>query len=286
MLTKVVILRKSWKFAKINKRQFHASSTLQTHLWVRDEFKSDERRCILVPNDAKQLLSSGVKVTVESSQLRIFKDSEYESVGCEMVPSSSWIEAPADAIICGLKELPLPSQVPSIPFELRHKHIMFGHSYKFQENWKTNLSRFTMGGGELYDLEYLTYDNGKRVAAFGHQAGFAGMSLGLLLWAHNTFFGRLKPFPSIKPYEAKSELVADIQESFQKITVRPEVIIVGRGHCGSGAAECLEALGLKKTVCSSQDTKSGGPFIEMTKYDILVNSIFLSEKKFPSAFRG
>ena len=40
------------------------------------------------------------------------------------------------------------------------------------------------GGGKVLDLEFLTDDNGRRVAAFGRAAGFIGAAVGLLSWAH------------------------------------------------------------------------------------------------------
>ena len=55
---------------------------------------------------------------------------------------------------------------------------MFGHAYKGQPDGQKLLSRFAAGGGILYDLEYLTDETGRRVAAFGYWAGFAGAAFG------------------------------------------------------------------------------------------------------------
>jgi len=45
------------------------------------------------------------------------------------------------------------------------------------------LRSFSRGGGTLLDLEFLQDDNGRRVAAFGYHAGFAGAALALENWA-------------------------------------------------------------------------------------------------------
>lgn len=37
---------------------------------------------------------------------------------------------------------------------------------------------YRIGGGFLWDLEFLTDDRGRRVAAFGRSAGVVGMALG------------------------------------------------------------------------------------------------------------
>lgn len=43
---------------------------------------------------------------VEESPDRIYQDSEFKDVGAEIVPAGSWVNAPLDNIILGLKELP------------------------------------------------------------------------------------------------------------------------------------------------------------------------------------
>jgi saccharopine dehydrogenase (NAD+, L-lysine-forming) len=48
---------------------------------------------------------------------------------------------------------------------LKHTHIQFAHCYKGQGGWDKVLSRFPRGGGSLLDLEFLTDDNGRQVAA-------------------------------------------------------------------------------------------------------------------------
>lgn len=45
-------------------------------------------------------------MNVERSPERIFDDSEFEEVGATLVPEGSWVDAPTDHIIVGLKELP------------------------------------------------------------------------------------------------------------------------------------------------------------------------------------
>lgn len=45
------------------------------------------------------------------------------------------------------------------------------------------LGSFPRGGGTLLDLEFLQHEDGRRVAAFGYHAGFAGAALALETWA-------------------------------------------------------------------------------------------------------
>ena len=148
-----------------------------THLWVRAEQRANEERVGLTPEGAAALVRAGIRVTVEESSVRAIGISGYRAAGCEIAPENSWPEAPAEAIVFGLKELPEDGT------PLTHRHIMFGHAYKGQPAGRVLLKRFRAGGGTLYDLEYLVDEAGRRVAAFGYWAGFAGAAISLKAWA-------------------------------------------------------------------------------------------------------
>lgn len=60
----------------------------------------------MTPTTTKALLDAGFMVNVEKSPERTFDDEEFEKVGATLVPEGSWVEAPHDHIIIGLKELP------------------------------------------------------------------------------------------------------------------------------------------------------------------------------------
>ena len=130
-----------------------------THLWVRAEQRPNEERVGITPDGVRQLVEKGIKVTVEKSSVRAIPDAAYEGTGCAFAEENSWPDAPLDAIIFGLKELPEDGT------PLPHKHIMFGHAFKGQHSGIALLKRFKAGGGTLYDLEYLVDETGRRVAA-------------------------------------------------------------------------------------------------------------------------
>lgn len=131
-------------------------------LHFRAESKPLEHRSAITPTTAKQLVEAGYTVFIERSELRIFDAEEYEKTGARLVPYASWMDAPDDTIIIGLKELPEADK------PLIHTHIFFGHAFKGQSNASEILSRFVRGGGNLLDMEYLEDSNGRRVAAFGY----------------------------------------------------------------------------------------------------------------------
>jgi len=79
----------------------------------------------------------------------------FHRVGCTLAEAGSWRNAPKDAYIIGLKELPENDDSP-----LPHTHIMFAHCFKKQGGWKDVLSRFDRGQGLLLDLEFLNDEKG------------------------------------------------------------------------------------------------------------------------------
>ncbi len=235
-----------------------------THLWVRAEQRPHEERVGLTPEGAAALLKAGIRVSVEESHVRAIPIDGYRAAGCEIVAENLWPQAPKDAIIFGLKELPEDGT------PLVHRHIMFGHAFKGQPAGRVLLKRFKAGGGTLYDLEYLVDERGRRVAAFGYWAGFAGAALSLKCWAAQQRGGICGP---VSVYAGRAALLAELERDLAGLG-RPTAIIIGAlGRVGTGAADCLGALGVTPTKWDMAETASGGPFPEVLQHDIFLNCI-------------
>lgn len=241
------------------------------HIWLRDEVKPFEKRTALTPRAVEALVAKGFQVTVESSQTRIFKDSEYEITGCDFAESGSWVDAPKETYVLGLKEL------PTHPETLSHKHIYFAHAYKNQDGWQDLLKRFHKGQGEILDLEFLTCDRGRRVAAFGYWAGFVGTALAVKAWIQQQKAVNTLPGPC-RSYVASEELVDEIKADLQDCPTRPRVIVIGaKGRCGHGATELCRSLHLETLKWDRHNTEQGGPFDEILEHEIFVNAVYLME---------
>lgn len=235
-----------------------------THLWVRAEQRPNEERVGLTPDGAAALIAAGLRVTVEKSLVRAIPMDGYIAAGCAIADENAWPRAPHDAIIFGLKELPEDGT------PLPHRHIMFGHAYKGQPAGRDLLKRFKAGGGTLYDLEYLVDDNGRRVAAFGYWAGYAGAAVALKCWAAQQN-GALAG--AVSKYAGKAELLADLTAQLPK-SLRPRAMIIGAlGRVGTGAADLCAALGVDVTKWDMAETASGGPFPQILQHEIFLNCI-------------
>jgi saccharopine dehydrogenase (NAD+, L-lysine-forming) len=231
------------------------------HLWVRAEQRQNEERVGITPNGVAELLAKGFKVTVEESAQRVIPIAEYRAVGCDIAPEGSWETAPNDAIIFGLKEL------PETGTPLRHRHIMFGHAYKGQPSGRILLDRFKAGGGTLYDLEYLTFEDGRRVAAFGYWAGYAGAAVTALALA-----AQPAECAAVSTFQSATDMANTVRDALKG---RPTtaLIIGALGRVGSGAAALCEAAGIRVTKWDMAETASGGPFPEILDHDLFFNCI-------------
>ncbi|MFD3312208.1 saccharopine dehydrogenase [Streptomyces sp. NPDC058694] len=237
----------------------------ELHLWLRHETRTTERRTPIVPSDARRLVENGVTLTVEDSPQRVYPTGAYEEAGGRVVEAGSWVGAPADAVIVGLKEL------PDGPDELRHRHVFFGHAYKAQPGAEALLRRFVAGGGALFDLEYLVDDNGRRLAAFGYWAGYVGAALAVL---HHR--GRLSA--PLRP-TSKEELDAELQPALGDSDFA-SLVIGALGRSGRGARVALAEAGLDPTCWDLAETRDldRGALLE---HELMVNTVLTTGPSTP-----
>ncbi len=240
------------------------------HIWIRAEERPFERRVGISPEGASELLQKGFLVTIEKSDSRIIPLEAYLKEGCLSAEAGSWVDAPKECIIFGLKEL------ASEP-ELCHRHIMFGHCYKDQPDRKNILNRFKKGGGMLYDLEYLVNNQNKRIAAFGYWAGFAGAAVGLKIWLAQKSKLKVEHLV-IDDVASKDLLCYNLKKQLNKLIISgvdsPLVMVMGAlGRVGSGALAMLNEMEIKCTQWDLKETSNGGPFPEILLHDIFINCV-------------
>ena len=150
---------------------------------------------------------------------------------------------------------------------------MFGHAFKGQTAGLKLLKKFKLGKGLLYDLEYLTDPEGKRLAAFGYWAGYAGAAVSLKAYAdqQNTK-GICGP---VSVFENKEDMEDDVRNTFESIKNKfPKILVVGAlGRVGTGAIDFCESLGLTVTKWDIEETKNGEPFPEILEHELFLNCI-------------
>src|SRR3954447_14000983 len=229
------------------------------HVWIRSESRGTERRAPVVPADVPLLLDAGIEVTVEESPQRIFDAEEYAAAGAAVADEGTWTDAPDDAYVLGIKEL------PDEPASLRHRHIYFAHAFKGQEDARGTLERFRRGGGRLLDIEYLTDEDGRRLVAFGYWAGYVGAAIGLLHLA-GTLTTPLRPM-------ARHELDAELEQAGKEGADLLLALVTGaRGRSGRGAQRALMNAGVPITRWDRPETRDLHKQA-LLGHDLLVNCV-------------
>lgn len=236
------------------------------HLWVRAESRPNEDRVGITPDGVRDLIAGGFRVTVEESPHRIIPIDDFRDAGTEIATEGSWTTAPQDAIIFGLKELPEDGT------PLPHRHIMFGHAFKGQPSGRVLLRRFREGGGALYDLEYLTDESGRRLAAFGYWAGYAGAAVSLMAWAAQQ---RGEICGAVHSHPSQQALIDRLRAQLDATGApRPRALVIGAlGRVGTGAADLCREMGVQVTKWDMAETAGGGPFPEVLAHQIFLNCI-------------
>ena len=245
-----------------------------THILIRAECRDNEKRVGITPLEAKNLLEKGIKVSIEKSNSRIIPISEYRDVGCEIVEEKSWPNAPQETIIFGLKEL------PEDPFPLKHRHIMFGHAFKGQPTAQKLLNRFKVGGGALYDIEYLVGPAGKRVAAFGYWAGYAGAAVTISCWISQKTNKRPKVFTTYRDKNSLDEQIKGELEN-SKLLPRNAIVIGSLGRVGSGVIDLCKKMNIETTEWDIKETTTKKNFSEILDHDLFFNCV-VSNKETPT----
>jgi alpha-aminoadipic semialdehyde synthase len=202
-----------------------------------------EKRSPLTPPDVGWLVKKGIKVEVESSKIRVFKDAQYKKVKAKVVDKFH----EADLLV-GVKK-PDPANI--YPKKI---YMVFSHTIKGQPAGMPLLKKFLKERSTLIDYEKITDSGGKRLVHFGRHAGICGIidslwSLGKKLeWK-----GIENPFSAIGPaytYSSLDKITKVMRHTYDRINRRgldkrisPFIIgIVGRGRVSQGVQEMLRLL--------------------------------------------
>lgn len=122
-----------------------------------------ECRTPVTPADAYVLMQKGIKVIIQPSSSRCFRDSEYESIGVEVNQDLS--EA---SIILGVKEV-LPCN-----FLDNRIYLFFSHTFKAQAYNMPMLDAMISKKITLIDYECIKNPEGNRTVALGKFGGNSG----------------------------------------------------------------------------------------------------------------
>ena len=242
---------------------------------IRKETKDvTERRVALTPDQVQQLIDSHqVRVLVEPSSTRIFRDEEYRDAGAEITNDLS----PAQ-IVFGIKEIPISDILPN------QTYCIFSHTIKGQPYNMPMLRQMADSGVTLFDYELVKNRDGRRVIFFGNYAGYVGMIN--TLWAygqHQTFRGISTPFQQLKQTIAYSGLeeaktsVAEVGKAIREKGLSEKVLpficgFSGNGQVSRGAQAIFDLLPVEEIEPDDLDLflpNKNGLFIPFIKWFLM-----------------
>ena len=132
---------------------------------IRREDKNQwERRAPLAPSHVAQLVTSGVEINIQPSQIRIFSDAEYQRSGASVSE---------DLSDCGL--VLAIKEVPAKYFRPESAYLFFAHISKGQPYNMGMLRRILKIKATLLDYEHIVDRENRRLVYFGNHAGAAGL---------------------------------------------------------------------------------------------------------------
>lgn len=175
--------------------------------------------------------NDAVRIVVQSSPIRRFKDEAYTDLGVEVVTDVSDCD-----ILMGVKEVPKDQLIPN------KTYFFFSHTIKKQPYNKALLQKIIRENIRLIDYECLTNANGKRLIGFGRYAGIVGCyNAFLALGKRNQQFDLKPAFQCEDRVEMENELSKiKFDKGFNKI------VLTGNGRVAHGAMEILDKMKIPK----------------------------------------
>lgn len=198
---------------------------------IKERKNPPDKRVVFSPEACKELLEKfpDLQIKVESSDVRIFKDAEYEKMGIEVANDVSDCD-----VLLGVKEVPLDSLIPN------KKYFFFSHTIKKQPYNRKLLKAIVENNIELYDHETIVKESGARLIGFGRYAGLVG--------AYNGFrvLGLRDGLFSLPKVETLADL-NEVKRELDKITLpNIKILLSGTGKVAQGAKEILDHLKIKE----------------------------------------
>jgi alanine dehydrogenase len=189
-------------------------------------------RVPLTPKQCKAIetLYPHVKVQVQRSPIRTFKDSEYADQGIELVDSLHECD-----IIFGVKEVQIADLIPNKTF------VFFSHTIKKQPYNQKLLRAILDNKIKLIDYEVVRDKNNKRIIGFGRYAGIVGCYNAFLTYGLKSGLYALKPAHMCNDRK-------EVELELQKVKLPSDFrcVLTGFGRVGNGAKEVIELLPIKE----------------------------------------
>ena len=202
-----------------------------------------DKRVPLTPEQCIQVQQNfpDVKIVVQPSAVRCFKDTEYESLGIQLNE-----DLKACDILLGVKEERKEDLIEG------KKYLIFSHTIKKQTYNRELLQTVLEKNIQLIDYETLTDKNGFRIIGFGRFAGLVGAYNGLRA------FGLRNRLFDLKPAHKCNDL-SEMLTELNTVSLPPvKIAVTGNGRVANGVFEILHHMKIR-SLTPEQFLKTESP---------------------------
>src|SRR5215217_1220337 len=196
---------------------------------LREEKIPADNRVPLSPTQCKWLQEKfpQIKILVQQSPIRCYKDKEYLQSGIEVAADISDC-----TILLGIKEVP-PQKLLS-----GKTYLFFSHTKKKQPYNQKLLQTIIAQKNTLIDYECLQHEDGQRIIGFGFFAGIVGAHNGMMVYGKRTGAYELP-----RVYKQKS-LRKLIHTYFGLKLPNLKIAVTGSGRVAHGILEIMNLMGI------------------------------------------
>lgn len=198
---------------------------------IKERKNPPDRRVVFSPNELNRLkqLYPEASVKVESSDIRIFSDDAYKSMGITVADDISDCD-----VLFGVKEVPVEYLIPD------KAYFFFSHTIKKQPHNRKLLQAILEKNIDLYDHETIVDELDRRLIGFGKYAGMVGVYNGIRAFGIKFELFKL---PKAETLSGKDAMITQLK----RITMPAlKFVLTGTGKVGSGAKEILDAIKVKE----------------------------------------
>lgn len=198
---------------------------------IKERKNPPDKRVVFSPKKLQEFKAQfpQAKIKVESSDIRVFLDEDYQNLSIEVANDVSDCD-----VILGVKEVPVAALIPN------KKYFFFSHTIKKQPYNRKLLKAILEKNIELFDYETITQENGARLIGFGRYAGLVG--------AYNGFraLGLRDGLFVLPKVETLTDLEA-LKSELNKIKLpNIKIVLSGTGKVAYGAKEILDYIKIKE----------------------------------------
>ena len=200
---------------------------------IKERKNPPDRRVVLSPEACQKVIQDfpEASIEVESSDIRVFKDSEYQRLGFKIKNKVSESD-----VLLGVKEVPIEALIPN------KSYFFFSHTIKKQPYNRKLLQAISDKNITFYDHETITNPNGQRLVAFGRYAGIVGAYNGFRTYGLKNDLFKL---PKAETLKDQKDLIATLN----KIKLpNIKIVLTGKGRVSNGAKEMLDAMHIKEVL--------------------------------------